>query len=343
MKSGLYIIFLVIALFFVFPCTAAPINTQTSVTVTDDFGYRVVINHTPQKIVSLAPSNTEILFALGLGDRVVAVTDWCTYPPEAQEKDTIGGYNTVNIEKVVSANPDIVFAADGNTDEVIENLRSLGITVITLNSLTFDDVISDIRLVGQATGAREEAELLVGDMERRVSIIGTTITQTEKRPTVAHIIWNDPIWVSGNRTFQDMVITMAGGINAFPQVEEWGVISLEEFILTNPDVIIVNSGSGMGGTGEDLLYEFFINEPRMQGVSAVKNGRVYIVDSDIIDRGGPRIVEALEMVAADIHPDLFSESQQTPINSTQAPGFGIVAVLTALVCTLFFISKRGAA
>jgi iron complex transport system substrate-binding protein len=319
-----------------------PFSDQ-SVIIIDDYGSKVIIKEEPHRIASLSPANTEILFSLGLGDRVIAVTDWCTYPPEAQEKERIGGYNTISIEKVIAQQPDLIVAADGNPKEVISTLKDLGFTVIVLNPLNIQDVMKDIELLGCATDSQKEADLLVEDMHRRITAVEERTGQSETKPKVAHIIWNDPIWVSGNNTFQDIVIHMAGGTNAFPQVEEWGTISFEEFILNNPDVIIVNSGTGMDETGEDLLYEYFINEPRMQGVSAVKNERVYIVDSDIIDRGGPRIVDALEIVAAYIHPDLFNEDMSTPINATQTPGFGIQAVFTALICTLYLILKRGAA
>jgi iron complex transport system substrate-binding protein len=325
-----------IILFFI---ASIPAAAGSETIVTDDFGTEVAIQGIPQRIVSLSPANTEILFALGLGDRVVAVTDFCTYPPEAKGKDTVGGYYTVNIEKVVAARPDLILAADGNTMEVIERLRSLGLTVIALDSSSIEEVIRDIEMVGRATGSEQQAGALIQDMQARIRAVEQKTAQTDEKPTVVHIIWNDPIWVSGNNTFQDRLIQMAGGVNAFPAVQEYGIISLEEFIQTDPDIIIVNSGTGMNQGEHDVLYHYFVNEPRMRQLSAIQEGRVYIVDSDIVDRGGPRIIDAMEIFASYIHPALFAEADPEPSLAPDAPGFGAIACI-ALIMGFFAAGLR---
>ncbi len=203
-------------------------NSQRSVTVTDDFGEIITIRGTPQRIVSLAPSNTEILYALDLDDRVVGVTDYCNYPPEAADKPRVGGYSTVNIEKVIAAEPDLVLAALGNTEDVVNRLRSLGLTVVSLNPLTVEDVLHDIELLGVVTGQEEEASTLVGELRARVEAVTGKTETLEEKPSVTHVVWYDPIWVSGRDTFQDEVIRMAGGVNVFDQVDGWGIVSLEE-------------------------------------------------------------------------------------------------------------------
>ena len=162
--------------------TTAPVvtdNSQRSVTVTDDFGEIITIRGTPQRIVSLAPSNTEILYALDLDDRVVGVTDYCNYPPEAADKPRVGGYSTVNIEKVIAAEPDLVLAALGNTEDVVNRLRSLGLTVVSLNPLTVEDVLHDIELLGVVTGQEEEASTLVGEL--RACRGGDRKTETRRK------------------------------------------------------------------------------------------------------------------------------------------------------------------
>lgn len=298
-------------------------------TVTDDFGKEVYIPAPPQRIVSLAPANTEILYALGLGDKVVGVTDYCNYPEAALAVEKVGGYSSVNIEKVLQAKPDLVVAAYGNTAEVIDHLDSLGLTVISLNPTSIEDVMNNIHLVGEATWADDEAVAVVDDMQTRIDAVETAVACADTTPSVVHLVWNDPIWVSGAGSFQDEMFAMAGATNAFSSVEGWEIVSMEEFIITDPDVIIVNSGSGMGGEQYDILYEYVMEEPRFQGLSAVKEDRVYLVDSDVIDRGGPRIVDSLEIVGRDIHPECFAEGNAAQPIATQSPA-PFLGFLTAL-------------
>jgi len=319
--------------------TAAPAEWQP-VTVTDDYGEVVEIDAMPLRIVSLAPANTEILYALGLGDRVVGVTDYCNYPEEATEKPKVGGYSTVNIERVVAATPDLVVAAFGNTEEVVDHLRSLGLTVISLNPDSVEGTLRDIELVGKATGTEDRATELVASMEARIDTVSEKIKSATDTPTVVHAVWYDPIWVSGNNTFQNELITLAGGANAFPDVEGWQIVTMERFITTDPDVIIVNSGTGMGEGGTDLIYRYFIDEPRFKNMKAIKNNRVYIIDSDLIDRGGPRLVDALEEVAADIHPDLFDGGSAAATTAPQSPGFGAFAASIALAAAGLILFRR---
>jgi len=319
--------------------TAAPAERQP-VTVTDDYGEEVSIDAMPTRIVSLAPSNTEILFALGLGDRVVGVTDYCNYPAEATEKPKVGGYSTVNIERVVAATPDLVVASFGNTEEVVNHLRSLGLTVISLNPDSVEGTLHDIELVGKATGMEDRAAELVASMEARIDTVSEKIKSATDTPTVVHAVWYDPIWVSGNNTFQNEMIKLAGGANAFPDVEGWQIVTMERFITTDPDVIIVNSGTGMGEGGTDLIYRYFMDEPRFKNMKAIKNNRVYIIDSDLIDRGGPRLVDALEEVAADIHPDLFDGESAAATTAPQSPGFGAFAASISLAAAGVILFRR---
>jgi len=321
----------------------APVTTGDAgrtVTVTDDFGETVVIRGIPQRIVSLAPSNTEILYALGLEDRIVGVTDYCDYPPATAGKPKVGGYSSVNIEKVIAAEPDLIFAAPGNTEEVVNHLRSLGMTVVSLCPETIDDVLQNIELVGRATGEEERAEACTGNLRERIRAVTEVTGVPATKPSVAHVVWHDPLWVSGRGTFQNEVITMAGGTNAFGSVEGWSIVSLEEFITTDPEHIIVSSGSGMDRDGYDAIYTYFMTEPRMQKLGAVRNGHIYVVDSDIISRGSPRIVDALEEVAGDLHPDLFGTTVPEAAPTVQSPGFGAILLICALSAAVLLLQKR---
>jgi len=261
----------------------------------DDTGYEITAGN-PQRIVSLSPSNTEILFAIGAGDRVVGVTDFCNYPPEVIEKvkrgeiQRIGGYSTVNIEKVIALKPDLVLASYGNGLGTIETLRKYT-KVLAFDPKDIKGIERSILAIGKATGNYENAEKLVKEMEERISKIKANERSGKK---VVHIIWNDPIFVSGRETFIDEAISIAGGVNAF-NFTGWRAISVEDLIRANPDVIIVSSGSGMGG-GRDIVYDWVLSDNRLKNVNAVKNGKVFVIDSDIISRPGPRIVEAIEQI-----------------------------------------------
>ena len=319
--------------------TKEAIPTEEGITITDDFGYTVFMQDVPERIVSLAPSNTEILFSLGLGEKVVGVTEYCNYPPEVESTEKVGGYSTVNIEKVVALHPDLVVAAFGNTEQVIDHLRNLGLTIISLNPQSIEDVLRNIELVGKATGKEAVANAMTRDLQQRIDAVTEKTASLAERPTVAHIIWYDPLWVSGENTFQEELIELAGGQNAFPKIEGWEIIGLEEFITIDPDIILVNEGTGMGAGGKDLIYENIVGDARLQNLQAVKGGRVYLVNTDMVDRGGPRIVDALEMVAADIHPELFTGARETAA-PTSTPGFGIVAVFSIILAAALIRMRR---
>ncbi len=316
------------ALFTAFLLLLFAAGGVSAVTITDDLGVTVTIENPPERIVSLSPANSEILFALGLDEKIVGVTEYCTYPEAALSKEKIGGFSTVNIEKVSVLNPDLIVAADGNSEETVAHLRELGFTVITINADTIDTTLDDILLLGKATGADDEAEVLVSSMKEDLAEIAEK-TSAEEKPTILHCMWTDPLWVSGSGTFQDEMITAAGGINAAAAEEGWVALTMEKFLTMNPDIIVVDSGNGMGVGADDALRDFFLKDPRMQSLSAVQNERVYVVNADIIDRGGPRIVEGVEALAEIAHPDIFGEYGGNT-NSAMSPGFSVLGVLAGL-------------
>jgi|Deesub1362A_J573_1020465.scaffolds.fasta_scaffold00049_75 iron complex transport system substrate-binding protein len=276
--------------------------SEFPLTVRDDFGSLVTIERPPERIVSLAPSNTENLFALGLGSKIIGVTDYCNYPPEAKKKTKVGGYSTINIEKVVSLKPDLVVASYGNGKQNVDVMRDLGLTVIAFNPKKLEDVKENIILLGKITGTGKKAQEIVMMMDEKINKIKL---EYKSRPRVAHILWHDPIWVSGGDTFIDELIYLAGGENVFSGLDGWKIVSKEDLLQKNPDVILVSSGSGMGGQGKDLIYEWVMTE--LGDVKAVKENRVYVVDADIISRPSYRLVYALEDIAKILHPEIFGK------------------------------------
>jgi len=284
------------------------IETKYPIEITDQLGRVVKLDKIPQRIISLAPSNTEILFALGLAERVVGVTDYCNYPPEAEQKDSIGGFSTPNIEKVVALSPDLVVATSIHQKQVIPNLVQKGITVFALAPKTLDEVLEAITLIGKITGKEEEASGLVAEMSNKIKAVTdeTASLSPEQRPRVFYITWQEPLKTAGAGTLHDELIQKAGGTNVARDLTGYAAITLEAVIEANPEVMI--AGVGMG-TGADAPLQFALTEPRLENTDARQHNRVYDIDVDLVGRAGPRIVEALEQFAQYIHPELFEGSQ----------------------------------
>jgi len=287
-------------------------ETEFPLTVTDQADRLVTIEKMPERIISLAPSNTEILFALGLGDRVVGVTQFCNYPAEAQDKPKIGGFSQTDIdismEQIVAIEPDLILASETHITEAIPRLEQLvpqsAVIVLKTQTESFDVVFEAIALVGECTGTMDEAGKLVNEMKERIKTVTDktkNLTDSE-RPKVLYIVWNEPIFAIGGGTLGNALIEAAGGINIFQDLTGSPAVGLETIIARNPQIILASAAIG---TGFDLPYQFALTEPRLEGVEARINGRVYPVNDDLTGRPGPRIVEALEIMAKMIHPEIF--------------------------------------
>jgi iron complex transport system substrate-binding protein len=257
----------------------------------------------PERIVSLAPSNTEILFALGLGDKVVGVTEYCDYPPEALEKPKVGGFSTVDIEKVLSLSPDLILAANLHIETVVPELERRGLRVVTLNPTTTEEVLDGITQLGVLTGNEVEASQIVNDMRERIEAVvkKTASLSEDEKPRFLALAWHDPIYAASPANLQGQLIAMAGGTNiAYDITSE--PMGLEAVIARNPQVIIAYTGHG---DGRDLPFNWAKTEPRLKNTEAVKNNRVYQIDTNVIGRAGPRIADALEQIAQFLHPEIF--------------------------------------
>ncbi len=314
-RPGLTVLYLVLAMLGSLLLACTPISGEPlppdgevstfSLEVTDQAGRVVRIEKMPEKIISLAPSNTEIVFALGLADRLVGVTEFCDYPEAAKGKPKIGGFNTIDIEKVVVIEPDLILATNIHQEEVIPALERLGLTVLILDPKTLDEVLEAITLLGRVTGKQEAAAQLVTEMSNRIkAVTDKTANLTEaQRPRVFYVMWHEPLMTVGLDTRIHELIGLAGGINIAQEVGEgYPTMSLEAVIQANPQVIV--AGSGMG-EGAKLPFQFAGSESRLKDVDARINNRVYEINTDLIGRPGPRIVEALEQLAKMIHPEIF--------------------------------------
>jgi iron complex transport system substrate-binding protein len=276
-------------------------GTPTVKYVTDDLGREVAINGTPARIVSLAPSNTEILFALGLGDKVVGVTDYCDYPPEADNKTRVGGYINPDIEKIVALKPDLILVAYGTPMDVIDSMVGLGLTVFGIKTTDLDDLLNDIETVGKITDKETEADTLTSEMESEIQAVTSQTEGLEQRPRVFYIVGTGPLWTAGSDTFIDELIQKAGGVNICENITGYSEVSLEYVVACNPEVIITSSWPG--------VYEWAMNSTELAITDARESGRVYACDDNLVQRPGPRLVEGLKWFAYFINPEMFGEPE----------------------------------
>lgn len=273
--------------------------------ITDVAGRQVTVKAQPQRIVSLAPSITELLFAVGAGDQVVGVTSYCNFPSEAATREKIGGYSakTISIEKIVALRPDVVFAESGIHTDVISALEPLGVTVVALKPLTFEDVYSTMTLLGRLTGRNEGAAAAVAAMQKRIKAVVDRVATlpTDKRVAVFWEIWDEPLMTAGPNTFPGQIMKMVGAANIFADVtKDWPEVSAEEIVKRAPAVIM-----GPDSHGDKLTPDVIAKRPGWASIPAVANKRIYLIDGDTSSRPGPRLADALEETAKALYPDLF--------------------------------------
>jgi len=279
--------------------SCASTASRGSAAITDDLGRTVTVEKAPQRIVSLAPNITEMLFALGLGDKVVGVTEACDYPEEALSKPKVGGYFATSLETIINQDPDIVLS-DGH-DPVSAQLENLGTTMVVIQPETIDGILRDIELLGQITGKEAEAKELVAEMQRRIDAVTAKMTGVE-RPTVFYVIDASEVarpWTAGSGSFIDAIIDLAGGMNIASSEGPYSQFSLEALVSTDPHMIVVDASHG------EAFIPDFGSLPGWKEAGAVKGGRVYTIDGNLTSRPGPRIVDGLEAMSRLIHPELF--------------------------------------
>ncbi len=279
-------------------------GTGDSITVTDQMGREVVIDGIPQSIVSLSPSNTEIAFALGLAERIVGVTEYCNYPPEAQEKEIIGGFATPNIERIVELEPDLVLASTIH-EEAVTRFEALGIPVLVIESASLAELLDNISLIAELTGATGKGDVLTASMQSRISAVERQVASIPEadRVRVYYEVYSDPLMSAGRPAFINEIISLAGGINIFADLDEsYPQISAEVVAERQPHVILFPDYHGTA----ELVLESMVNRPGWSAIPAVTARKVFSASDDVFARPGPRVVEAVEEAARLFYPDLFS-------------------------------------
>ncbi len=280
-----------------------PVEIDGTVVVTDQMGREVVITGVPQRIISLSPSNTEVAFALDLGDRIVGVTEYCNYPPEAMEKDIVGGFATPSIEKIVELEPDLILASTLHEEEV-PRLEELGIAVLVIESSNLVELYTSMSLVAEVTGVIANGEALIASMQERIAEVESVVNTVdpEDRVNVYYEVYSDPLMSAGKGAFINEIISLAGGINIFGDLEEnYPQVSAEYVAERQPDIILFPDYHGTA----DFVVEGMTDRPGWESVPAVINSRVYAISDDAFARPGPRVVDAVEEAARIFYPDLF--------------------------------------
>jgi iron complex transport system substrate-binding protein len=299
-RSALFLVALALLTTVVGGCGA---ETDSSL-LKDDLGRTVDVSEVPQRIISLAPSNTEILFALGLGSKVVATDDYSDYPAEVKGLPHVGSaFPGFGIESIVSLEPDLVIAFGYQLPDYVTKIESLGIPVVVLAPKDITGVINGIELVGKITGTSTQAKKLTADMQKRLD----SVAEKMKGVTRPRVFWefdatdpNKP-WTAGPGSFNDALITLAGGENvgAGGPTSSWQM-SAEDIVKADPEIIILDDYQ-FGTTVESVS-----SRPGWASITAVKEQAISpISDPNLTDRPGPRVIDGLELLAKLIHPELF--------------------------------------
>ena len=277
------------------------------VTETDAVGNEITLKKQPEKIVSMVPSNTEILFAVGAGQAVVAGSDFDDYPEEAQGLEKIGGQE-FNVEKIVGLQPDIVFAHEsalGVGEEGLQQLRDAGLTVFVVkNAMDFDETYGTIQQIGKLTGYSAEAEDIVSDMQAKVDEIKEKAEAvTDKKKVFVETSPAPDIYTPGSGTFMQQFLDIIHAENVAADQEGWVMMDPEEIVNRNPDVIMVMYGDD---SSVDAVYD----REGFDAITAIKDKAVVRVDENITSRTGPRLADGLEAVAKAVYPEIFGEAEQ---------------------------------
>lgn len=274
--------------------------------ITDDLGDPHTLKNPPQRIVSLAPNITEILFALGLEKKIVGVTRYCNYPRQAQKKERIGGMVDPDLEKIISLQPDLVIAFRGNPLRVIRRLKNLQLSVFVLEQgTTLESVFSLIKRIGLITHREKPAASLVEDLDKDYKRVLNRLERVKHIPKVYINIHGKGLWTCGRDSFLNDLVYKAKGINiAGETTRAWIVYNLEEIIHQDPEYIIVITKSQKDFAA---IKEWFIREAHLEDTRAISKKNIYYLDEDLITRPGPRIFQAFQQLSRILHPTLFRD------------------------------------
>lgn len=307
---GLILIIIVgMAIVAAWQISQTPTESTGPFWVIDDVGRNVTIyKYPPERIVSLSPSSTEILFALGLGEKVVGVDTYSDYPEETENITKVGSFATISIEAVLGLTPDLVVATGGVQRPVVEELeeplRSINGSIVVLYPKNVSAVLSDISLVGKITGRMAEANILVADMEERIQEVVDQTQDVSRLRVYVEYYFNGGYWSFGSQSMINEMIYKAGGVNIFSDYAGTYMSTNDEAIFNaDPEVIVISKGAMADSCG--LTPDVIKGRAGWDQLSSIQNDRIYEIDEPIITRPGPRIVDAIEELASKFYPEIF--------------------------------------
>jgi iron complex transport system substrate-binding protein len=289
------------------PAAVAPTATPTPapISLTDGLGRSVTLPAPAQKVVSMAPSNTEILYAVGAGSQVIGRDEFSDYPAAAKNLPSVGGsMGQYSLEQIVALKPDLVLAGGINTPEQVKSLEDLGLTVFFLgNPTTLEEMYKNLETVGKLTGQDAEAATLAQSLQARVAAVDKRLAGVSDKPSVFYEIdASDPTkpYTAGPGTFIDQLITRAGGVNvAATASDPYPQLGLEQLVVSDPAIIL------LGDSAYGVTPQTVATRPGWETLAAVKDGKIYTFDDNLVSRPGPRLVDGLEQLAKLLHPELF--------------------------------------
>ena len=272
-------------------------------TAEDQLGREIRVPDDPKRIIALAPSITEIIFALGQQDRLKGTTQFSNYPAEAAKLPKVGSYVRLDLERIVALNPDLCIAIkDGNPKGIIDRLQSLNIPVFAVNPRNLESMMQTIQKIGSILNASQKANTLVKDMRSRIQQVDALVSRIDRRPRVFIQIGISPIISAGTNTFIHELIVRAGGLNVAAGNRAYPHFSREQVLALAPDVLIITSMARSGA-----FQKAKADWNRLSHMPAVREKRIYTVNSDVFDRPSPRLLDALEILTRLLHPKLFKE------------------------------------
>ena len=276
-------------------------NDGASYTVVDDRGVEVTFDEVPETIISLQPSNTEILFELGVGEQIIGATEFDTYPEAAQEIERVSTSTVINAERIVELDPDVVIAYTIGEETQITQLEDAGLKVFVIASAaTFDDVYSDIIQLSEVMGVEDKGEKVVADIKAQIETVQEKTANVDTKKKAYYEVSPAPdLWTTGSSTFQQEIMDHANVENIFADQTSWISVTEEDVITRNPEIIITPA------TYMENAVEEILGRTGWEKIQAVTDQAVYLVDGDIMSRPGPRIGEAVEIMAQSVYPELF--------------------------------------
>jgi iron complex transport system substrate-binding protein len=294
------------------PGVSSPASTPFS--AKDDFGNLVRLSHPPRRIVALTPNLVEILFALGLGDRIAGTVEFSDYPPEARRLTQVGRHDRPNLEKIVSLNPDLILMGFGNPRDLTKTFSRLGLPVFGANPKTLADTLRLIDRLGTLCGVPAASRQLTRKLAARLQEIERRLTaKPGPRPRVFIIIDQNPIWTAGSDTLQDEIVRLAGGENIAASRPSYYAYSKEALLANQPDYLLLPAKPVEAAA----LKQELLSRKDLAGLRALRKGKILVVDADSFSRPAPRAVEAVAQIFSLLFPDR-APKKETP-DGTEKP------------------------